>query len=287
MSGIITLYDGGIRNTALSHRLLLPPFLKVCTVDYPEKVGTRVMHAHSSFQIIAVHSGSMTFGVGGRDILLSPGDFLLIPARVRHNWFIHEKSRTLQLLLSPILPEQYGELGMLQTMGNRQYRLAHTSADAVARCIQSVRNEEDDLRPGANLLVSAALLILMSELLRALHRSGDRVGCIPESVRKALLYIQNGNHWKITLAGLAKIAGVSQSRFSELFRLHTGYSPLDYVIRDRMERAKVMLLSSDLRLYEIVEHFGFESASYFSRKFKQLHGCSPSALRKHEYGPVG
>ena len=54
-----------------------------------------------------------------------------------------------------------------------------------------------------------------------------------------------------------------------------------------MERAKVMLLSSDLRLYEIVEHFGFESASYFSRKFKQLHGCSPSALRKHEYGPVG
>lgn len=287
MPGIITLYDGGIRNTALSLRLLLPPFLQVCTVDYPEKVGTRVMHSHPSFQIIAVLSGSMIFGIGGDDIPLAPGDFLLIPARVRHNWFIHEKSRTLQMLLSPILPEQYGELGILQNTGNRQYCLARTSTDAIARCVQSIRNEEEDLRPGANLLVSAALLILMSELLRALHRSGDRIGCLPESVRKALLYIQHSNRGKITLARLAEIAGLSQSRFSELFRLHTGYSPLDYVIRDRMERAKVMLLSTDLRLYEIVEHFGFESVSYFSRKFKQLHGCSPAALRKHEYGTVG
>jgi YesN/AraC family two-component response regulator len=55
----------------------------------------------------------------------------------------------------------------------------------------------------------------------------------------------------------------------------TGMGFLDYITPRRIEKAKQLLLSGDVKIYEAAEALGFESAFYFSKVFKKKEGCSP------------
>jgi ABC-type Fe3+-hydroxamate transport system substrate-binding protein len=81
----------------------------------------------------------------------------------------------------------------------------------------------------------------------------------------------------LTRDQLAGQSGVSPAHFSRLFRKETGMSFSDYVLHLRIEKAKELLLLSNSGVADIARQVGFENAHYFSRKFKQMAGISPSA----------
>ena len=78
---------------------------------------------------------------------------------------------------------------------------------------------------------------------------------------------------------LSAMAGLSMSRFFELFRSATGDAPINWLIRIRMQRAGELLENSNLRIKEIAMCVGYEDQFYFSRLFKLVHGIAPSAYR--------
>ena len=82
----------------------------------------------------------------------------------------------------------------------------------------------------------------------------------------------------ITLAELAAIAHMSPSYFSRLFKQSTGLSPHQYVIQDRVDRAKQLLLRRELSIAEISYCLGFTHQSHFSHHFKRLVGSSPKVF---------
>ena len=84
----------------------------------------------------------------------------------------------------------------------------------------------------------------------------------------------------LTLNEMADHAGLSTSHFSRLFREQTGYSPIDYLIRLKIQHACRLLILSRKTVREIGSEIGYDDPYYFSRIFKRVIGISPNHYRK-------
>jgi AraC family transcriptional regulator len=83
-------------------------------------------------------------------------------------------------------------------------------------------------------------------------------------------YINDALDQDIKLADLAQLLGMSQSHFSRLFKRSMGLSPHQYLLHQRVERAKQLLKYTNQSLVEIALACGFDSHSHLSRQFRQL-----------------
>jgi two-component system response regulator YesN len=100
-------------------------------------------------------------------------------------------------------------------------------------------------------------------------------------VEKAKAYIDHNYAQKgLTLHDVANKNHVSPNYLSYLFKKITGLNLWEYVVRLRMEESKKLILTTDLRRYEIAEKVGYESPEHFSKIFKKYYGISPSELKK-------
>jgi AraC-like DNA-binding protein len=87
-------------------------------------------------------------------------------------------------------------------------------------------------------------------------------------------------YWRpLDVAALARIAYVSEAHFIRTFRATFDETPHRYLQRRRVERAMFMLRESDQTVTEICFDVGFMSLGTFSRTFRDIVGCSPSAYR--------
>lgn len=87
-----------------------------------------------------------------------------------------------------------------------------------------------------------------------------------------------------SVSDMARAAGYSVSHFRTLCVTLTGKPPSEILIRARMERAKDLLLRSDLAVGMIAEQLGYENIYYFSHQFKEITGMPPSTYRQSLIG---
>ncbi|WP_227872417.1 helix-turn-helix transcriptional regulator [Paenibacillus albus] len=83
-----------------------------------------------------------------------------------------------------------------------------------------------------------------------------------------------------SLAILASQIGFSSGYMSVLFKRLFNVSFQDYLLGMRLERSKLQLLTSDLKIYEISTSLGFDNPNYFSAAFKKKYGLSPLQYRE-------
>lgn len=88
----------------------------------------------------------------------------------------------------------------------------------------------------------------------------------------------------ITLTDLARTVSMSTSHLIAVFKDATGYSPMAYRTLLRMQRARVLLDTSDKPIAAIAAEVGYDDAAYFSRRFTQLHEQSPRDYRRTSKG---
>lgn len=88
-------------------------------------------------------------------------------------------------------------------------------------------------------------------------------------------YIQNHIEERLTLNEVAAIFGLSPNYLSALFKKTCNIGFSEYVTQIKVTKAKAMLLDQDLKVYEVADRLGFESAFYFSKVFKKVVGLSP------------
>lgn len=98
-------------------------------------------------------------------------------------------------------------------------------------------------------------------------------------VQKCVDYIEMHLHERIRAADLAEIAGYGEYYLTQKFREETGCSFNNYVKRTKIERAGILLLTTDLSMQEIADKLGFSTRSHFSQSFKEVTGISPAAFR--------
>lgn len=80
---------------------------------------------------------------------------------------------------------------------------------------------------------------------------------------------------------LAAAAHLSRSRFTRVFTEATGHTPLGYIRHVRLERAKMLLITTTMPISEIAVLTGFTSSAYFARSFKSTTGTTPGEFRSN------
>jgi AraC family transcriptional regulator len=117
------------------------------------------------------------------------------------------------------------------------------------------------------------------------HR--PRRGLSRRALNRACSYIAENLGERFTLDDLARQAGVSRFHFARLFRVSTGDSPMAYLLKSRIERAKQMLLQDDRPVCEIAAVLGFCDQSHLTRTFRRLTGVTPREFaRRHSAAAV-
>jgi AraC family transcriptional regulator len=85
---------------------------------------------------------------------------------------------------------------------------------------------------------------------------------------------------EITISDLAAVAGLSHYHFIRAFKDTVGQSPYQYVLSERIRRARILLSNSDLRLGDVALAVGFKSVSQLNRVFRKFVGIAPTAFRR-------
>ena len=85
---------------------------------------------------------------------------------------------------------------------------------------------------------------------------------------------------ELSLKSLSFQLGFNSSYLSVLLKKELGLPFQDYLIQERMKKAKLLLLTTDLKVYEVAEQVGFEDMNYFSQRFKQIVGVTPRQFKK-------
>ncbi|MFC2175824.1 helix-turn-helix domain-containing protein [Bacteroidota bacterium] len=88
---------------------------------------------------------------------------------------------------------------------------------------------------------------------------------------------------EIDFKKLAEANNLSYSRFRTIFKSKMGVSLQQYLIGERLENAKRLMINTDLSLTEISDKTGFNSLFYFSKVFKSKMGYPPSKIRRNGF----
>ncbi len=83
-----------------------------------------------------------------------------------------------------------------------------------------------------------------------------------------------------TLCELSGRYSMCGKYFSDVFKRHTGISPIDYLISCRLEQARKLLESTEFSIKEIAKSVGYKDALYFSRQFRHHYNISPTGFRQ-------
>lgn len=113
------------------------------------------------------------------------------------------------------------------------------------------------------------------------YRNSAKSSEYAESIINRATYFMNENICnKLTIPEISGYLGYSPSYFYRKFIKETGYSPMDYFIRLKLNRACAELIQTDMKVNQIAHKLGFNDAYYFSRIFTILIGVSPLKFRK-------
>ena len=109
------------------------------------------------------------------------------------------------------------------------------------------------------------------------HNTEKRYGKI---LRQAVSYIDTHfDQEDISLNRVAQTVGMSPNHFSSIFSQELGTTFIEYLIGKRMERAKELLRTTQLRSSEVAYRVGYRDPHYFSSTFKKIQGMTPREYR--------
>lgn len=134
---------------------------------------------------------------------------------------------------------------------------------------------------GVELRVNTGLAALLGQILQRLQSgtiTPQRSG--PLDATALHRYIHDHYRETITLASLARLAGLSPTHFARVFRKQFGVSPVNLVIEKRMAVASSLLTHSTMPVKQVSQAVGYEDPYYFSRLFHRRTGMSPTDYRE-------
>lgn len=123
-------------------------------------------------------------------------------------------------------------------------------------------------------LIERVLLLCDTVNPRQAHAAMD------SRVQQALDYLCRHYAEPVSVAALARACSLSESRLAHLFRAETGQTPMQFLEKHRIERARALLAATPEPISRIGLAVGFPNPLYFSRVFRKHAGCSPRAFRR-------
>jgi len=215
--------------------------------------------------------------------LVHRGDFSLMKPGARHGWRVPPKGRPWRVVwfliqpppeLLPLLdfPEHAPGHSLVSLAGRKEER-------PVGRAFVEAFQHWSEDRPLASRFTHNAIERGLLLIRSAAAPDGGRDATDPR-LAKAVSYLRLNLAQAVTLDQIAETAGLSVSRLTALFSKHLGRTPINFLEHERMNRAADLVAGSGLSMKEISFACGYSDQRYFATRFRQTHGCPPSAFRQ-------
>ena len=128
-------------------------------------------------------------------------------------------------------------------------------------------------------LASSCIDSLLNHLLKTKANEAVKDSALPENIRYLIKYMDSNFTQPLTLDFLSDFAGVSKYYLSREFKKYTGFSPNDYLITLRINKAKSLLTNTTLPAIKIAHEVGIYDNNNFTNLFKRKTGMTPIQYR--------
>lgn len=255
------------------------------------------MHCHHSFEISYVKSGKGTYFVDDRSYDVQAGDIFVFnnieyhalqvsPIEDIEHLVVHFEPRFIWSADSNLFDADYLKI-FYKRSANFQNRLDRDNPITlkIGQYLREIEKEFAEKLPEYHLVVKVNLLNILVNLIRHYDYVDDSTGNIERgknalnTINTVVNYIDEHYAEDIHMEDLVKIAFLSPSYLSILFKKLNGISPSEYITRMRVHKAVDLLKSSDKSILEIAGLCGFNNAANFYKAFKKITGTCPSDLR--------
>lgn len=122
-----------------------------------------------------------------------------------------------------------------------------------------------------------AMLMIISHFIR---EAKPRIWTSDERMKRVLKHIHEHITDEIDVEELAGLASITKTYFIRLFKQEFGLSPIQYINRKKVERAQLLLFTTDSSVKEVAYKLGFSDHSYFIRLFHKVTGITPQEYRR-------
>jgi len=237
------------------------------------------MHLGASVEVRCMRGGTLRHG---REVA---GDLDVIPARTASSWELKQEGTALIMcvpdeLLSAVAAQLDRNPGDIEIADRFQMR------DPVIEHIGwTLKADIDSNLTGGRLLRDSLGVALAARLLQRHYRGSlpmreIRGGLSHTKLERVIAHIEDNLASKLSLPGIAEIAGISVSHLKTLFRNSTGVPVYEYVLRRRVERAQLLLRNQRFSIAEVAVATGFAHQSHLARHMHRILGYTPSSLRR-------
>ncbi len=251
--------------------------------------GYRPLHWHEELEILYPLNGQADITVEGEKYCLKKKNLTVIESGQVHSTFtydktsmflrIHVSKQHLQSYLPDValyridcIPEKLDDSRFPE-----YYRICELLAELTRLYILDT--------PLFRLEAEGLILQVIARLIR--NFSFSATPQLPDAnlmtigrIRQVISYVEENFQENISLQDVSDLLGIGKEYFCRFFKKNMGISFLQYLNEVRLTHVYQDLLDTDLPVAEIMEANGFSNQKLFNRSFKELYGCTPSAVRK-------
>ncbi len=270
-----------------------------CELHCDPNLQSSPPHTHSFDELAIVLGGSAVHVVGKDQYPLMRGDVFVVHGNQIHDFkklsnfhifnFIYKREffenikRELEdvpgfktLFVHELCFRKYHKF-------KAKLHLSPHQLDFIINIIAQTIEERNNMRPGSNKIIEYFFRILIINLCKYYTETDTPHSKELFTISRLIDFMEENLGNEITLEMLAERAHISKSTLLRVFKKMTGCTPIDYLVKLRIEKAvEMMEKNSSIRVIDASSATGFWNSSYFTKKFKEIIGITPMAFLKKQ-----
>lgn len=264
------------------------------------EVNSIYYHWHDEYEFIYARNHPAVCIVNGQQIVLEPGMGLVLQPgelhmlhmqHIQHMLDVPSTSSVYAIVVHPSFwatrkdAELFDGSLQFQNLLTPQFPQDQRVLELFERIVACYRSKDYGYEFVLRVLVSSVFAEMLAQHMYQMH---DHSGKPNKSAFPALLaYVHQNYMHALSLESLVREFHYSKSYIIRLFHENTNMTPVEFIKRYRIEKAKERLADGTESVLEVAIECGFQNVSYFTRSFKKYTGVTPGAFRTQWHSRKG
>ncbi len=236
------------------------------------------LHTHPSYMFVLPFNDETSLKIAGSTIRSVPGKIFALKPDIPHQELPSDSPpRYIAIFINRNFFEKQSSFYSLRM----DISPNGASFDQPSQLLPNLKRfmiEANSIAEGSKAVLEALGIEVCHILIRGiLNRSlpQDRISPRIE-IGRAIEFMHSNLDKKITIKDLSAAAHISVTHFTRVFKNETGKTPMEYLNKIRLERAKRLMMAGDKSITELAFECGFSSPSYLSERFRKSYKISPT-----------
>lgn len=245
-------------------------------------------HCHDFIELSIALSGSINYMIDDKYHYLRRGQVLILNPGIYHNELLDENTKVSILHIGITNVNLINDKkNFIELKYNSSILTLNKYEEDFLKSCDEIIKEEKNKNFAYSLILKSLVMKLLVIIFREIELN-DKYLCtgnysiecrekqnIVNTIRD---YLEENYMKEVSLDKISKNMYLSSVYISKIFKEETGDSPINYLIKIRLSKAKQLLTESNLPIKVVAQSVGYNDAYYFSKLFKKYYGVPPSKI---------